>query len=125
MAARFTGDERYRNAVVDTADYVLGRNPLDQSYVTGFGWKPMQRPHHRFWAHQFDSRLPGPPPGVIGGGANNSAFADPVAATLRGTCPAQRCWRDDSRAYALNEVAINWNAPLLWVTTYLDTPVKR
>ncbi len=124
MAARFTGDARYRDAVVDTADYVLGRNPLDQSYVSGFGWKPMQRPHHRFWAHQFDSRLPGPPPGVIGGGANNTAFADPVAATLRGTCAAQRCWRDDGRAYALNEVAINWNAPLLWVATYLDGPVK-
>ena len=125
LAARFSGEERYRDAVVDTADYVLGRNPLDQSYVTGFGWKPMTRPHHRFWARQFDRRLPGPPPGVIGGGANNTALADPVAATIRGTCAPQRCWRDDSRAYALNEVAINWNAPLLWVTTYLDLPQGR
>jgi endoglucanase len=122
LAARFTGRAAYRDAVVDAADYVLGRNPLDQSYVSGFGWKPMTRPHHRFWAHQFDPRLPGPPPGVIGGGANNTAFADPVAATLRGNCAAMRCWRDDSRAYALNEVAINWNAPLLWVATYLSAP---
>ncbi len=30
LAARFTGETRYRDAVVDTADYVLGRNPLDQ-----------------------------------------------------------------------------------------------
>ncbi|WP_242096040.1 glycoside hydrolase family 9 protein [Sphingomonas sp. CROZ-RG-20F-R02-07] len=125
MAARFTGDARYRDAVVDTADYVLGRNPLNQSYVTGFGWHAMSRPHHRFWAHQFDARLPGPPPGVIGGGANNTAFADPVSATLKGQCTAQRCWLDDSRAYADNEVAINWNAPLLWVATYLDRPGGR
>jgi endoglucanase len=124
LAARFTGQERYRDAVVDTLDYVLGRNPLDQSYVSGFGWKPMMRPHHRFWAHQFDAALPGPPPGVIGGGANNTAFADPMAATLKGKCAAQRCWLDDSRAYAMNEVAINWNAPLLWVATYLDMPAR-
>lgn len=122
LAARFTGEERYRDAEVDTADYVLGRNPLGQSYVSGFGWMPMTRPHHRFWAHQFDPRLPGPPPGVIGGGPNNTAFADTIAATMRGTCAAMRCWRDDGRAYALNEVAINWNAPLLWVATDLAMP---
>jgi endoglucanase len=27
---------------------------------------------------------------------------------------------DDIHAYALNEVAINWNAPLVWVAAYLD-----
>ncbi|MGI4730485.1 MAG: glycoside hydrolase family 9 protein [Janthinobacterium lividum] len=124
LAARFTGQERYHDGAVDTADYVLGRNPLDQSYVSGFGWRPMLHPHHRFWAHQFDPRLPGPPPGVIGGGANNTAFADPMSATLKGKCAPQRCWIDDSRAYADNEVAINWNAPLLWVTTYLDASAR-
>jgi len=122
LAHRFTGDARYRDGVVDTADYVLGRNPLDQSYVSGFGTRPMQHPHHRFWAKQFDARLPGPPPGVLSGGANNTAFADPVSATLRGRCAAQRCWIDDARAFADNEVAINWNAPLLWVATYLMMP---
>ena len=35
--------------------------------------------------------------------------------TLKGRCAPQRCWRDDARAFAINEVAINWNAPLLWV----------
>jgi endoglucanase len=30
------------------------------------------------------------------------------------------CWRDDGRAFALNEVAINWNAPLAWVAAWLD-----
>lgn len=119
LAARFTGDARFRDAAVDTMDYVLGRNPLDVSYVSGFGWRSMARPHHRFWAHQFDSRFPGPPPGVIAGGANNTAFADPVSATLKGSCAPQRCWLDDSRAYADNEVAINWNAPLVWMAAWL------
>ncbi len=45
---------------------------------------------------------------------------DDVAKTLVGKCAAQTCWADDINAYALNEVAINWNAPLVWVATFID-----
>lgn len=120
LAGRFTGEARYRDGVVDAIDYILGRNPLDQSYVSGFGVRPLRNPHHRFWAHSLDAKLPPPPPGVLSGGANNTSMADDVARTMKGNCPAQRCWRDDIRAYALNEVAINWNAPLLWAAAFLD-----
>ncbi|MEG3083027.1 glycoside hydrolase family 9 protein [Sphingomonas sp. PB2P12] len=120
LAQRFTGDARYRAGVVDAADYILGRNPLGQSYVSGTGWKPLTNPHHRFWAHQLSSAYPPPPPGAVSGGPNNSAMADPVAMKLKGHCAPQRCWADDINAYALNEVAINWNAPLVWVAAYLD-----
>ena len=120
LAARFTGQVRYRDGAVDVMDYVLGRNPLDQSYVSGFGARPMHNPHHRFWAHQLDARLPPPPPGVVSGGPNNTAMADDTARAMQGKCAPQRCWRDEIHAYALNEVAINWNAPLLWVAAYLD-----
>lgn len=118
LAARFTGEARYRDGAVDTMDYVLGRNPLDQSYVTGFGWQPMQHPHHRFWAHPFEARMPGPPPGVLSGGANSTSFPE-AAASLQGRCTGSRCWIDDARAYAHNEVAINWNAPLVWLASDL------
>lgn len=120
LAQRFTGDVRYRAAAVDAADYILGRNPLGQSYVSGTGWKPLINPHHRFWAHQASSAYPPPPPGVLSGGPNSSAMADPIAMKLKGHCAPQRCWADDINAYALNEVAINWNAPLVWVAAYLD-----
>ncbi len=120
LAQRFTGDARYRAGVVDAADYILGRNPLGQSYVSGTGWKPLTNPHHRFWAHQLAAASPPPPPGALSGGPNNSAMADPIAAKLKGRCAPQRCWADDITAYALNEVAINWNAPLVWVAAYLD-----
>jgi endoglucanase len=81
----------------------------------------MQNPHHRFWAPSLDPRLPGPPPGVLSGGPNALAMSDPVATKLRGHCAPQRCWADDVHAYALNEVAINWNAPLVWVAAWLDS----
>ena len=32
-----TKDEKYLNAAIGIADYILGRNPLDLSYLTGFG----------------------------------------------------------------------------------------
>lgn len=120
VAHGLTGEARYRVGVVDAMDYMLGRNPLDQSYVSGFGARPLMNPHHRFWAHQLDPSLPGPPPGVVSGGPNSTSMSDPIALTMKGKCAPQRCWKDDISAYALNEVAINWNAPLLWVAAYLD-----
>jgi endoglucanase len=121
LAATFTGDASYRDAAADVMDYLLGRNPLDQSYVSGYGATPMRFPHHRFWARGFAATSPPPPPGVLSGGPNSGAPADDVARTMSG-CAPQTCWRDDARAYSLNEVAINWNAPLVWVATYLGRP---
>jgi len=120
LAGDFSGDARYRAGVVDVMDYLLGRNPLDQSYISGWGARPMQNPHHRFWAHSRDPNLPGPPPGVLSGGPNStSLMADPVGPGLRGHCAPMACWRDDIRAFSMNEVAINWNAPLVWVAAWL------
>ena len=119
LAYDFTGKRRYRGGVIDVMDYLLGRNPLDRSFVTGYGARPMEHPHHRFWAHSLDSTYPPPPPGVLSGGPNNIAMADDVARAMRGTCAPQTCWADDVRGYALNEIAINWNAPLVWVSAWL------
>ena len=126
LAYDFSGQDRYRSGVIDAMDYVLGRNPLDRSYVTGYGARPMVNPHHRFWANSLDPRFPPPPRGALSGGPNNTAMTDEVAATLRGKCAAQACWLDDARAYSLNEVAINWNAPLVWVSAWLaERPGER
>lgn len=91
LAQRFTGDARYRAGVVDAADYILGRNPIGRSYVSGTGWKPLTNPHHRFWAHQLSAASPPPPPGALSGGPNNTAMADPIAMKLKGHCAPQRC----------------------------------
>lgn len=39
---------------------------------------------------------------------------------MKGKCVGQRCWTNKTMAYTMNEVAINWNALLVWVTAYLD-----
>jgi endoglucanase len=120
LAFDLSGDERYRQGVVNAMDYLLGRNPLNKSYVSGHGENPLTNPHHRFWAHSADPSFPGPPPGALAGGSNFGTPADSVAAAIYATCMPQTCYRDDIDAYSLNEVAINWNAPLFWITAFLD-----
>lgn len=123
LAFDFSRDIEYRSAVTDALDYLLGRNPLDRSFVSGYGERPMQHPHHRFWAPSFDTGLPPPPPGALSGGPNNIPSGDEVARKMiEAGCAPQTCWVDDVRSYSMNEVAINWNAPLVWVSAFIDEP---
>jgi endoglucanase len=120
LAYDFFGDARHLDAAAEAMSYVLGRNPLDQSYVTGYGARPLEHPHHRFWAHQASAKYPPPPPGVVSGGPN-SGIQDPYAqaAGLVG-CAPEACFVDNIEAWSVNEIAINWNAPLAWVAAFLD-----
>ena len=101
-------------------DYLLGRNPLQQCYVTGYGSVPLRHPHHRFWADQKSSRFPPPPPGAVSGGPNSS-LQDPQTkrSGLHRGLPPQKCFVDHIDAWSVNEVTINWNAPLAWVAAFL------
>ena len=118
-ADRF-GEPRYTRALVGSLDYVLGRNPLSRSYVTGYGARPMRNPHHRVWRNGEDATQPAPPPGVLSGGPNSVNFIDPIGSTLRGQCTGMTCWRDVYATYSMNEVAINWNAALAWTAHWID-----
>jgi endoglucanase len=120
LAGDITGDRRYPAAVATGFGYLLGRNPLDKSYVTGYGDRPLRNPHHRFWSHQYNHHFPPPPPGVLSGGPN-SGLQDPTirAAGFKGR-PPQKCFVDHIESWSSNEVTINWNAPFAWVVAYLD-----
>jgi endoglucanase len=119
LAYDFTADDVYFNAVSEGMDYLLGRNPMDQSYVAGYGERPLQNPHHRFWAKQLVDTFPPPYPGAVSGGPNSS-LQDPYASGLLAGCPAQKCFVDHIESWSTNEITINWNAPFAWVTAFLD-----
>ncbi len=124
LAYDFTKNGKYLPGVEDALSYILGRNPLDQSYVTGYGFRPLENPHHRFWARQANSTFPGPPPGIVSGGPNSSLQDPYVRAFGLAGCPAMKCFADHIESYSSNEVAINWNAPLAWVAAFLDEHPK-
>ncbi len=105
-----TKEEKYLNAANGIIDYILGRNPLDRSYLTGYGVNPTMNPHHR--PSQADG-IDAPVPGMIAGGPN--ASADDCAKTYNNPNAPARSYYDNSCSYATNEVAINWNAPFAYV----------
>jgi endoglucanase len=115
-----THDNRYRSAVLESMDYLLGRNALNQSYVSGYGERASHNQHHRFWAKQLNPALPSPPPGSIAGGPN-SGIQDPVAQRNLPGCAPAKCYLDEIGSWATNEVAVNWNSSLAWMAAFADS----
>jgi len=113
-----SGDRRYQRAVIEGADFLFGRNALNLSYVTGYGDVYAQNQHSRLYGAQLNGELPHPPLGSLAGGPN-SGLQDPVARDLLAGCVGQRCYVDDINSFSTNEIAINWNAPLAWVASFL------
>jgi endoglucanase len=117
-AYQLTGRPRYRDGVLTGFDYLLGRNALNRSYVTGYGEVSPQNTHSRWYAHELDPALPHPPVGTLAGGANSS-LQDPYAASKLAGCVGQFCYIDDIQSYSTNEEAINWNSALAWVSGFV------
>jgi len=119
LAYDFTKQQKYIDAMLQSSNYIFGNNPLSQSYVTGYGTTALKYPHHRFWAEVVNSNYPPAPAGALSGGPNSSLQDDYASSMLKG-CSPQKCFVDNISAWSVNEVTINWNAPLAWVTAYLD-----
>lgn len=110
VANRLNPQPYYPHAISRQLDWVLGANPLAHSFVTGMGiFSPME-PHNRY------SVASGVlVPGLLVGGPNSFAN-DKIAPKKLGP----RSYVDDSRSYATNENAIDYNAALVVVAGYLN-----
>jgi endoglucanase len=104
----------YLDAAADNLHYLLGRNSFGLSWVTQTGRRPFRNPHHRPSGADANAE---PWPGLLSGGPNRYG-GDPVIDAMPATPPARR-YRDDQGSYASNEVAINWNAPLVFLLASL------
>ena len=109
LANTFQANRDAVSAALDNLHYLVGRNCFGVSWITGVGTNPFMHPHHR--PSVADSIVP-PWPGLLSGGPN-SRPGDKVAKTLP-QLPPMRMWIDDDQAYSMNEIAINWNAPLVF-----------
>ncbi len=114
---RLSGDRDYLDAAQSQLDYVLGRNPLGISYVTGQGLRAPMHIHHR--PSQADG-VAEPVPGWLSGGPNpRQQDAKDCPVGYPSSLPALS-WLDHDCSYASNEVAINWNAPLVYVAAGIE-----
>lgn len=116
VSHRVNGTAARLDDLQDLLDYTLGRNALATSFVTGFGARAPRHPHHRLVSGR-DAI-----PGFLSGGPNQARQDDlvhnPWGVLYPWREPA-RCWLDQTGSYASNEIAINWNASLLFVAGYL------
>lgn len=120
LGYRLSGTQAYEDAAADQLHYVLGANGAGRSFVTGFGSRTPMHIHHR--PSESDGIL-NPVPGLLAGGPNKYLSGDPVLDPLinAGTPPAL-CYVDSTPSYASNEIAINWNAPLVLLAGYFSVP---
>jgi endoglucanase len=109
-----TQDQSFLNAAVGNLDYILGRNATGYCFVTGFGSKRVMHPHHRI---SMADQIKDPIPGLLSGGPN------PGQQDKCKTYPnafADESYTDDDCSYASNEIAINWNAPLVFLLAGIE-----
>lgn len=111
LAYRMTDGPAYRQAAIDQIDYLLGRNPFNQTFVTGIGTHPVRHVNHIFARARKISI-----PGLLVGGANSGA-QDGIAPKNRGLLS----YVDDEKSYATNEYAIDYNAELIALMSMVST----
>lgn len=116
-AYRLTSDQQYLINAERCLNHVLGQNATGFCYVTGFGTRPTQDPHHRL---SF-SHPKGTLPGFLAGGPNRERQDEGID----GVCypknvPADESYLDFRPSYASNEVTINWNVTLFALTAGID-----
>ncbi|HTI61802.1 glycoside hydrolase family 9 protein [Mucilaginibacter sp.] len=110
---KLTHDKKYLDAALSNLDYLLGRNGTGYSFVTGFGSKTPMHPHHR---PSIADGITEPVPGLLVAGAN-PRMQDHVK--VPSTVPDE-AYIDNDQAYAVNEIAINWNAPMAYLANAIE-----
>ncbi|MGE7775495.1 glycoside hydrolase family 9 protein [Chitinophaga sp. NPDC101104] len=108
-----TQNRIYLDHALSNLDYLLGRNATGYCFVTGFGEKRPMHPHHR---PSVADGVADPVPGLLVGGPN-IRMEDGARYPFR---EVETAYVDRDSAFACNEVAINWNAPLVFLVNALE-----
>lgn len=108
-----TKEKKYLGYALDNLDYLLGRNATGYCFITGIGSFATRYPHHR--PSEADG-IADPVPGLLAGGPNPGRqdschydYTEPETA-----------YTDEACSYASNEIAINWNAPAVYLAAALE-----
>jgi endoglucanase len=108
-----TKDKKYIDHALTNLDYLLGRNATGYSFLSGAGSKSIMHPHHR---PSVADGVTDPVPGLLSGGPNPGKqdgckyeFSQP-----------ETTFTDLDCSFASNEIAINWNAPFVYLANAIE-----
>lgn len=110
VANAISPNPEFRAAAADNLHYLLGRNTFSLSWITQVGENPYRHPHHRPSVAQGGE----PWPGLLSGGPNANP-QDDVLKKLPAGLPPAKVYADDKDSYASNEIAINWQAAVVFL----------
>lgn len=116
LAYQITKNPKYLNSARESLDYLLGRNAAAYCFVTGFGSLSPMNIHHR---PSVADSVQEPVPGFLVGGPNLIVPNDCGSDIIRSSYPA-KSYADEQCSYSTNEIAINWNAPFVYLTSGID-----
>lgn len=116
-AYHISKNRKYITYALHNLDYLLGRNATGYCFLTGYGSKRVMHPHHR--PSEADG-IVDPIPGLLVGGPNPG---------MQDKCNypstiADEAFTDNVCSYASNEIAINWNAPFVYIVNALEALQK-
>jgi len=111
-----TKDSSYLKVAIADLDYILGRNGNNICYVTGYGSISPMNIHHRI---SRADNIEAPIPGLLAGGPNIDAQNDCGPSSYPSGLAA-KSYLDSYCSYSTNEVAINWNAPLSYLSNVIE-----
>lgn len=114
LAYHFTNDPIFETCALEHIHYLLGRNVLDISFVTGFGDRPVMNLHHR---PSVGDEVVDPVPGLVSGGPDKGLNDEYSREYLQGK-PAAQAFIDHQESYSTNEVTIYWNSPAVFVLSH-------
>jgi len=112
-------DKKYLAGALSNLDYLLGRNATGYSFLTGFGTKQVMFPHHR--PSEADG-IKEPVPGLLSGGPNPGQQDKCEGYPTK---IADESFLDVTCSYSTNEIAINWNAPMVYLAVAIEVLQKK
>ena len=115
-AFKLTADSTYLWDALSNLDYLLGRNATGYCFVTGAGSRSPMNIHHR---QSGSDGIKEPVPGLLAGGPNPEQQDKNYGVDYPSDLPA-KSYADVEGSWASNEICINWNAPLVYVTLALE-----
>ncbi len=108
---------RFYHAALEQMNYLLGRNPLAMSYITGFGEASPQSPYQ--W-QRYAGESKAPVPGFVVAGPNPSLNDGVLKANFNPSSPPAMVYKDDAESFSSNEFTIDMNAALVFVAMVLS-----